>query len=367
MLLTKDDVQNATDGRRFLEKRLLLCPAGEPISTASLATCLHQISEMAGVTNLASNTIRAAAFLAEEIEENAISQVVRDAVLTQANELAMDVKALVDDAKMKIDEHAKLRKEEADQHSSPTTTTQDTNGNPSPPQAFRSYADILINPPPHADPKLAAKEGIRARQIMLEGIDQNSPIGKMDGTQLKAEFSKIMGEIGWKGKGIRSAIIQKNKGVLIELETDEAFRWINKKENKFQFSVEVGLDVVFKPRSHTVIAFNVPLTINPENKAHRKEICEANHLETELISSIRWVKSIARRSHEQKSAHLFISFTDPFSANRALSSGLSICNKKIQVEKVKKEPTRCLKCQGWNHHAYECISTVDKCSNCVEC
>jgi len=201
---------------------------------------------------------------------------------------------------------------------------------------------------------------------MLEGIDQNSPIGKMDGTQLKAEFNKIMGEIGWKGKGIRSAIIQKNKGVLIELETDEAFRWINKKENKFQFSVEVGLDVVFKPRSHTVIAFNVPLTINPENKAHRKEICKANHLETESISSIRWVKPVARISHEQKSAHLFISFTDPFSANRALSSGLSICNKKIQAEKVKKEPTRCLKCQGWNHYAYECISTVDKCSNCVE-
>ena len=183
---------------------------------------------------------------------------------------------------------------------------------------------------------------------------------------MKTELNKIMGEIGWKGKGIRSATIQKNKGVLIELETDNALRWINKQENKFLFSVEVGPDIVFKPRSHTIIAFNVPLTVNPDDESHCKEIQEANHLEKGAITTIRWVKPIARRSPEQKSAHLFISFTDPSSANRALSDGLNICNKKIRTEKVRKEPTRCLKCQGWNHHAYECTSPVDKCSNCAE-
>ena len=319
---------------------------------------------MGGITRTIGNAVRAAAFLAEEIEENAISSVVRDAFLVQFNELAVDMKALVDDAKTKIDEHAKLRKEETDQPPTPLSS-RDANMEPRPPQGRRSYADTLINPPSHADPKLAAREGIRARQIMLEGIDQNSPIGKMDSSQLKVELNKILREAGWKGKGIRSAIIQKNKGVLIKLETDEAFRWINKQENKFSFSVEVGPDVVFKPRSHTIIAFNVPLTIDPENGSHRKEICDANHLEEEAIGSIRWVKPVARRTPEQKSAHLFISFTDPSSANRALSNGISICNKKIRTEKVKKEPTRCLKCQGWNHFAYECDSLSDKCSNCA--
>ena len=119
-ILTKDDVHNATNGRRYLEKRLLLCPAGEPVTTASLATCLHQISEMGGITNVIGNAIRAAAYLAEEIEENAISSVIRDAVLTQVNELAMDMKALVDDAKTKIDDHAKLRKDELDRPSTPS-------------------------------------------------------------------------------------------------------------------------------------------------------------------------------------------------------------------------------------------------------
>ena len=52
------------------------------------------------------NAIRAVAFLTEEMEENLISEVVRVAVLTQVNELAVDIKSLVKDAKEKIDTHS---------------------------------------------------------------------------------------------------------------------------------------------------------------------------------------------------------------------------------------------------------------------
>lgn len=145
-----------------------------------------------------------------------------------------------------------------------------------------------------------------------------------------------------------------------------ALEWIKKTENKITFCIEVGPDVVFKPRAHTVIAFNAPLSIDLENDTHRKEILEANHLEAGAVAAIRWVKPAARRIPEQKSAHLFISFTDATSANRAITDGLMICNRKIRTEKVKKEPTRCLKCQGWNHQAYECVEPVDRCGNCAD-
>jgi hypothetical protein len=124
--------------------------------------------------------------------------------------------------------------------------------------------------------------------------------------------------------------------------------------------------VTFKPRAHTIIAFNAPLTIDPENEAHRMEILEANHIEPDTFAKIRWVKPTARRTPEQKSAHLFVSFTDAKSANRIIADGLIICNKKIRTEKVKKEPIRCLKCQGWNHHTYECTVSADRCGNCAE-
>ncbi|KAF8816723.1 hypothetical protein BYT27DRAFT_7010626, partial [Phlegmacium glaucopus] len=32
--------------------------------------------------------------------------------------------------------------------------------------------------------------------------------------------------------------------------------------------------------------------------------------------------------------------------------------------KHKKEPIRCLKCQGWNHVASECMSSTDICGTC---
>jgi len=43
-----------------------------------------------------------------------------------------------------------------------------------------------------------------------------------------------------------------------------------------------------------------------------------------------------------------------------------ICGRRVRVEKVKREPLRCLKCQGWNHHTRDCPSPTDKCGNCAE-
>ena len=57
-------------------------------------------------------------------------------------------------------------------------------------------------------------------------------------------------------------------------------------------------------------------------------------------------------------------FADPDATNRAKTTGLIICNKRVSVSKYKKEPIRCLKCQGWNHVAAECILNVDICGTC---
>jgi hypothetical protein len=362
-ILSKEDVRNAVEGRRFLERKLLLCPAGEPITNVSLAYCLHQISESGGISNLIANAVRAAAFLAEELEENSVNIVVRDAVLSQLGELTQDMKSLVEDAKEKIDSyvHSKSLETTLPLPTSPPGASAAPGG-----PTQRTYAQALINPPPHADPRLAAREGIRARQIMLEGIDPTSKFGHLNGAQFKVEVNKILGQLGLEGKGIRSATIQKNKGVLIEMEDDYAAGWVSKPENQFSLCVEIGPDVVVKPHVYSVIALNAPLTINPDSREHQTEIGEVNHFGPEKLAAIRWVKPITRRTPEQKSAHLLLSFTDVSTANRAIADGLMICNKRVRVEKMKREPTRCLKCQGWNHQAHECISQVDKCGSCAE-
>jgi hypothetical protein len=83
------------------------------------------------------------------------------------------------------------------------------------------YADMLINPPLHANPRLAAREGMRARQFMLGGLEKDSKMGQMSGIQLKEEMNQKLSELGQKDKKIQSAVIQRHRSILIEMETDE--------------------------------------------------------------------------------------------------------------------------------------------------
>jgi hypothetical protein len=96
-----------------------------------------------------------------------------------------------------------------------------------------------------------------------------------------------------------------------------------------------------------VLVFNPPLNLDPADKKHREELHEANRLELNTITSFRWAKPPNRRSPNQRSAHLIIFFADPDSANRAISNGITICNKRCHAERVKREPIRCLvNCTG---------------------
>ena len=107
--------------------------------------------------------------------------------------------------------------------------------------------------------------------------------------------------------------------------------------------------------------------MDPNNLQHLLEICETNNIDFDpiKISSAKWAKAIANRNSNQRSAHLYITFTNAEVTNRAITDGLYICHKKCQVEKSKCEPTRCLKCQGWNHLAKDCIEPHDTCGNCT--
>ena len=114
------------------------------------------------------------------------------------------------------------------------------------------------------------------------------------------------------------------------------------------------------------MAFNVPLAINPEDESHCAEISEANDYEIGTITKAKWAKPINRRSQNQRTAHLLITFNNADAANRSIVNGLTICNRRCHIEKTKKEPVRCLKCQGWNHIARECTEEHNKCGNCSE-
>ena len=101
------------------------------------------------------NAIHLVAFVLNEIEDTQISTSVKEALDSQITEFTSDIKLLIEDAKDKINEHLKL----AEDHRSKIPAHNTINSQPSLPTTT-TYAMALINPPPHANPKIAAREGI---------------------------------------------------------------------------------------------------------------------------------------------------------------------------------------------------------------
>jgi hypothetical protein len=172
------EIQNSTEAHTYLERSLLIVPPGQPPTIGLLVTALHQVAAYKGVAVPATNAIRAIAFLLEELEEQALHQTIRDSVTVQLNELAADLKDYVSDATQRVDAHVETKLEEISEATktlvnSVKTTISDhpplSNLNPgnNPPLDFRR---ALMNPPLHADPRLAAKEGIKVRQFLVEGV-----------------------------------------------------------------------------------------------------------------------------------------------------------------------------------------------------
>jgi hypothetical protein len=142
---------------------------------------------MAGLKKPAINAIRSVAFLLDKLEDTQINLTVKEALENQMMEFTYDMKTLVDDAKEKIDTHVKAVDERLSNVATPALSPSQA-GTP----AFSNmYASVLVNSPAYANPRIAAREGIKARQFAFGGI-KNSKFSHLDNLQLKTEINKIL-------------------------------------------------------------------------------------------------------------------------------------------------------------------------------
>jgi hypothetical protein len=286
---------------------------------------------MAGLQKMAINAIRAAAFLLEEMEDSQINETLRVALDSQMTEFTSDMKTLVEDAKEKIDGHIKASEERLLSIPLPTPTQI----NQQAPTTTATYASKLVSPPAHANPRVAAREGIKARQFLIEGI-RNSKFSHLDTFKLKAELNKILTELDMPTGKIQSVTSSRGGGTIIEADTDAAASWLSNVANQRRLCDRIGSNAEFRTRPFSIIAFNVPTDINPDEVNHRQEINEVNDLEAPTISTIKWAKAIDRRSPNQRTAHLLLTFNNADAANRAIANGLTICDKRCRVERTRR-------------------------------
>ena len=369
-LANEDDqeIGDSEKGRAFLEERLLFVPDGAPLTMDGLASTLYQISALPGIGRTAVNAVRAVAYLLKEIELGEVAEAIRDIANVQFNEMTKDLKEFTEGLTEKMTKD--LEKKAAVLEKKTTELTEVAEKAAQQAGNAGSYRDALTRAtsgaPPDANPRLAAKESIRLRQSLID-LPRGSKLSDCANLVLVGKFAEAMGRVTGQQHKIRSALKLQNGGILVEMVTDEGAAWLASKANAEAFLRELGeAEASFKTRSFNVIAYYVPLNLDTNSEKDRREIEEMNSIPKDGLTKLRWIKPPARRRTDQRFAHIIATFSDAESANRAIVNGLSICHKRVSVAKCKKEPIRCLKCQGWDHIASECVITkeVNVCGTC---
>ena len=111
----------------------------------------------------------------------------------------------------------------------------------------------------------------------------------------------------------------------------------------------------------------VPLYFKPDNDSEVHSVEKDSNLPMGSLLHMRWIKPPYRRTREQTCGHIILVASAAEVANKILTNGLLVCQKRVYTKKCKKEPTCCLKCQGWDHLSYNCAQDFDTCRTCAGC
>ncbi|KAI0054301.1 hypothetical protein BV25DRAFT_1767095, partial [Artomyces pyxidatus] len=156
-----------------------------------------------------------------------------------------------------------------------------------------------------------------------------------------------------------------NGALILQFLSKEAADWIKSNSDATQpFTRSIFPEGILKDRGYSVLVPFVPLTFQPDNMAALREIEERNRLPTGSVTRARWVKPLERRDPGQICGHAIMTTGSAEAANQIIRDGITVREKKVYPEKVKREPLRCLKCHRWGHRAADCHAITDTCGTC---
>lgn len=250
------------------------------------------------------------------------------------------------------------------------------------PQA-RSYAQVAAPTPhiPNLTPamnkqRMKAHVEIKKRQILL--LNDNGEKGKIWAEKTDTEALKMLNVIlekieGNKGKKfVAVSKLRNTNHLLTEMNAPEATSWLRGMGTSLQFTLELEDAFKIASKDNEVIIHFVPVSFNPDDIFELRKLEEENELPTCCISKAKWAKAIQNRKENQKVASLLLYLSEPKAANKLISSGAVIANKRVQASKTIKEELRCFHCQEFRHIAAKCQRLVDDpedsptCGKCAE-
>ena len=205
----------------------------------------------------------------------------------------------------------------------------------------------------------------KARQILLDlekGEDNGLNIYKIKEKARVALAS--LTPLALEGTEIQEVIKLRNGSVILQFTTKETADWLRIPTNKRAFTRKFDPDVYIRDHIHLIMVPRIPLTFDPSNPVHLREIEETNRMPKKLIKRARWIKPEYRCVPNQSCAHTIFTITSTVEANKLLKDGIYICNTRTFPKKLKYEPKQCMKCRRWGHYTASCRTSTDTCGTC---
>ena len=233
-----------------------------------------------------------------------------------------------------------------------------------------SYRDALTSKGPSLNPimvaatldmRVRAREGVKLQQILIDthscgdcvlwGISATGLVNTanvtLHGLEHVADHHFV------------SAHWLNNGGVVLEMNSKATIGWLSVPAIWASFLGCFAMDSSVWECAFPLVVQFVPLYFKPENNLGVHRVEEDNTLPAGSFLHAHWIKPLYRRTHEQTCGHVILVTSANKVTNKILTNGLLVCQKRVSAEKCKKEPTHCLKCQGWDHLSYNCMQDFD--------
>ena len=130
------------------------------------------------------------------------------------------------------------------------------------------------------------------------------------------------------------------------------------------FTFKFDPDTAIRDRIHPIMVPRIPITFDPNNPKHLREVEEVNRMHPNTIKKARWIKPIYRRTQGQRCPHAIFTISSAADTNRLLKDGIYVCNACTFPKKLKRKPKQCMKCRRWGHCTAECRAQKDTCRTC---